>query len=230
MGKSQALIASMSPTQLDPIALAHHVIAPGWKPDGIADEPFWSHAATLYLLPVDIDATPRNSPPVRVAWTDDFLLLSCGRANEPTADGKPVPPSQIRFFFGLPSTDSVENTLTDGTRIKGAAPIYVVSVNSNGNAGDWTDNVSANAPKWKSNAITAVRSDANGWQAEVAIPWSSLTPPKSGKPIAFNITSSLTSSDPKAEVWSPWLRGKNAPSFWSSFFGALQLQSGPAKE
>jgi hypothetical protein len=230
MGKSQSLIASMSPRQLDPIALAHHVIAPGWKPDGKADEPFWSQAATLYLLPVEIDATPRNSPPVRVAWTDDFLLLSCGRANEPTADGEPAPPSQIRFFFGLPSTDSVENTLTDGTRIKGAAPIYVVSVNSNGNTGDWTDNVSANAPKWKSNAITAVRSDTNGWQAEVAIPWSSLTPPKSGKPIAFNITSSLTSSDPKAEVWSPWLRGKNAPSFWSSFFGALQLQSGPAKE
>ena len=230
MEKSQALIASMSPAQLDPIASAPHVVAPGWKPDGIADEPFWSQAATLRLLPVDIDAAPRNSPPVRVAWTDDFLLLSCGRTNEPTADGKPAPPSQIRFLFGLPSADPGENTLTDGTRIKGSGPIYVVSVNSNGKTGDWTDIVSTNAPKWKSNAVTAVKSDANGWQAEVAIPWTSLTPPKSGKQIAFNITSSFIPSDPKAEVWSPWLRGKNAPSLWSSFFGTLQLQSVPAKE
>jgi hypothetical protein len=230
MGKNQALIASMSPTQLAPIALAHRVIAPGWKPDGIADEPFWSQAATLDLLPVDTDATPRNSPPVRVAWTDDFLLLSCGRTNEPTADGKPARPSQIRFLFGLPGADPGENTLTDGTRIKGSGPIYVVSVHSDGKTGDWSDNVSTNAPKWKSNAITAVRCDANGWRAEVAIPWSSLTSPKSGKQIAFNITSSLTPSDPKAEVWSPWLRGKNAPSLWSSFFGTLQLQSGSQNE
>ena len=230
MGKNQTLIASMSPAQLDPIALAPHVVVPGWKPDGITDEPFWSQAATLCLLPLDIDAPPRNSPPVRVAWTDDFLLLSCGRTNEPNADGKAAPPSQIRFSFGLPNADPGENTLTDGTRIKGSGPVYVVSVNSNGKTGDWTDIVSTNDPKWKSNAIAAVKSDANGWQAEVAIPWSSLTPPKPGKPIAFNITSSLLPSDPKAEVWSPWLRGKNAPAMWSSFFGTLELQSAPANE
>lgn len=228
--KSQVLISSMSPAQLDPIARAPHVVAPGWKPDGLADEPFWQQAATLGLLPADIEAAPRSSPPVRVAWTDDALLLSCGRTNEPTADGKPAPASQIRFLFGLPSADPGENTLTDGTRIKGSGPIYVVIVNSNGTISDWTDIVSPNAPKWKSNAVAAVKSDANGWQAEVAIPWASLTPPKPGTPIAFNITSSRTPPDPKAEVWSPWMRGKSAPAGWSSFFGTLELLPPPASK
>ena len=229
MGKNQALIASMSPAQLDPIASAPHVVAPGWKPDGNADESFWSQAGVLHWLPQDMARLPRNLPPVRIAWTDKALLLHCSRTNEPTADGKPVARSQIRFFFGLPNTKGGDNMLADGTQIRGSGPVFTVTVYSDGKTGDWVTNVPVDAPasiaKWKSHAVVAVQGDAHGWQAEIAIPWSSLTPPEPGLAIAFQGTSSSIPDDGRTDVLSPWMRGKGAPLLWSSFFGTLELRS-----
>jgi hypothetical protein len=229
MEKNQSLIASMSPAQLDPIASAPHVVAPGWKPDGNADESFWSQAGALHWLPQDMAKLPRNLPPVRIAWTDEALLLSCRRTNEPTADGKPAARSQIRFFFGLPNSKGGENMLTDGTQIRGSGPVFTVTVYSDGKTSDWVTNVPPEAPasiaKWKSHAVVAVQGDAFGWQAEIAIPWSSLTPPEPGLALAFQGTAASIPDDGQTDVLSPWMRGKGAPLLWSSFFGTLELRS-----
>jgi hypothetical protein len=159
-----------------------------FTPDGVLDEPAWSHAEPVRLEygSKDSVARPNLSTPVRALWSDKFLYLSyeC-----PYTELNVFEPKQSDERIGLWDNDVVEAFIGSQPDVPRKYTEYEWA--PNGEFLDLTLDHGRSNFGWASQAEWAVKIDAaeKVWRVETRIPLTSLgeQPPQAGTRWKINL-------------------------------------------
>jgi tetratricopeptide (TPR) repeat protein len=185
--------------------------------DGKLDDPCWEGVAPLVLKPAAGDAGKEYPTKARFTYDNEYLYVAveCGHPA-----GTPVPPAAKRTHDAdLRAHDRV-SILLDLDR--DYQTYFQFQVDERGCVAEdcWGD------PSWNPRWFAAVKSEANGWTAEVAIPLKELTgePVTLGKMWAVNVSRVLPGRG--VQAWSLPADVKPRPEG----MGILVFSAEPARE
>lgn len=149
----------------------------GGKPilDGILSDECWQDARE-WRMPYRTPATmPDSSPLVMLTYDAEYLYLA---ASVPRIDGLPNTPPQLAGRTHDADLRRQDRLCIRLDLDRDYATWYEFQIDQRGWTADSCWNDAAWNPKW----FAAIDSDDSNWRAEIAIPWSELTPqpPKAG--------------------------------------------------